>query len=71
MASIIAARMDMKDLSQDIRKEIANNHPEISFSVQNSNMNHFILEVARELHQPYAEVEFRKNNLFTYRSVFT
>jgi len=43
---------------------------EFSFVSQSSGgLNHFILEVSRELHQPYAEVEFRRQNLMTYRNV--
>ena len=68
----IAFRIDMNDEEKDLKQIIAEDHPNMSFGSQPSNgMNHFVLEVARELHQPYAEVEFRQQSLFTYRSICT
>jgi hypothetical protein len=67
-AAGIAFRLDISDKHQKMQQQ--EQIQEFSFVSQSSGgLNHFILEVSRELHQPYAEVEFRRQNLMTYRNV--
>lgn len=66
----IAFKLDAKDRLKQLQQQ---NRPiqnmEVSFGSASSGMNHFVLEVSRELHQPYAEVEFRRANLAAYRNI--
>ena len=61
--SLFARRQDRKDES---KQSLGRTAP-VSIAKQ----NHFIDEIAKELGEPYAQVSFRKDSLFHYRTIFS
>jgi hypothetical protein len=69
ICSAVAFRLDIRDRQKQLKRASQPVHMEVSFGSASSGMNHFVLEVSRELHQPYAEVEFRRQKLANYRNI--